>query len=117
MTFQNSQSLRLAERLAGRLDTIDSFQTSIRHADAKTTTLLTALAGMAALVAGNVHTVRHAAESGTWPLTALLLAAGTYVLSTLCAAIRLINAFRPRLPDLGSPNRFAFPMWLARLSR
>ncbi len=64
------QSPGSTDWLAGRLGTIDSFQTSIRHADAKTTTLLTALAGLAALVAGNVHTVRHAAESGTWPLTA-----------------------------------------------
>ena len=60
-------------------------------------------------MAGNVHTVRHAAESGTWPLTALLVAAAVFVLSTLCATIRLVCAFRPRLPDLGSPNRFAFP--------
>ena len=42
------QSPGSTDWLAGRLGTIDSFQTSIRHADAKTTTLLTALAGLAA---------------------------------------------------------------------
>lgn len=96
------------------LHTSAALQTSIRHADAKASGLLGALAGLAATAAEFVPSVLHAPDAVTHA-TALVLSVA--FLGGLAATVwHLVLALVPRLAGPSGHNRFAFPN-LAALGR
>lgn len=112
MNFQNRRSrgrLSAADELVSRLCTIDSFQASIRHADAKAAALLSALAALVAVAAGHLAGLRHCCQAGSAPLGGCVVVGTAFVAGSVLTSIRLLGAVRPRLPELPAGNRFAFP--------
>lgn len=109
MSSLSTHDLAPADELRIRLHTVDSFQASIRHADAKAATLLTTHAALATLLTADVGGIRAIGRAGAAPTLALAAVGVMFLLSTVMAAIRLLGAVRPRLGTPTRPNRFAFP--------
>jgi hypothetical protein len=95
--------------LDSALATVDSFQSSIQHADTKVGVLLGAHGAVGMYGVGAFAHMGEVAAAGR---TTTLLA-GTltmaFVVGLAFAAYHLIDALRPRLRAPDGPNRFAFP--------
>jgi hypothetical protein len=98
---------RRADTLDVVLRTAESFQSSIRHADAKVAALCSVEGGLAAAVVSRAPRTMPG-PAGWW--TAALVTAGVlYLIGTLVAAWHLASAARPRLTAPAGTNRFSFP--------
>lgn len=89
------------------LATVDSFQASIRHADAKALALLAAGGGTAATVADRVLPTMFEAGPVIVVLTVFLVT--VMAVAAVATTGRLVMSLRPRLAGAGGANRFGFP--------
>lgn len=103
-------SMAPADELASRLVTVESFQASIRHADAKAGALFSGLSALLMLATGDLPAARMACRMGTAPRSGLVLCGVMLLAGTVVSAARLAAAIHPRFAGADrDANRFAFP--------
>ncbi|WP_203655837.1 hypothetical protein [Actinocatenispora rupis] len=98
---------RRADTLDVALRTAESFQASIRHADAKVAALLSVEGGLAAAVVA--RSPRTLSGQPGWLTAAMVTAFVVYLVGAAIAGWHLATAVRPRLTPPARSNRFSFP--------